>query len=293
MTDLIQVLDELGLQIATAGDREISLHCPFHADRHPSFYMNANTGLFLCFSCGRRGTIELLAQELKGQTVTPLLREAKYHQAIQRETEKVAPPEPDPHDSEWAQLRLYAQYERFRPVPKWALESRDIDRPTADRYGIKWDKGWVLPLWAPTVSGDVRDLWGWQFKQLKFVSNHPTSIRKSKTLFGLNCAQDNYVVLVESPLDAARLGTYGICSVASCGAFVSKAQISILIERFDRVFLALDRDVEGISQTNRLYPVFARMLPTVKIRYPKSVKDAGELEPSAVQEVFSECLLAS
>ena len=50
-TDAVEeILDQLGINVVSAG-KEISAHCPFHADAHPSFSINASSGLWICYQC--------------------------------------------------------------------------------------------------------------------------------------------------------------------------------------------------------------------------------------------------
>jgi DNA primase len=57
-----------GQEIRTAGSREWKVGglCPFHEDRFVgSFYINATTGSFKCFSCGESGGDIIAFAQLK------------------------------------------------------------------------------------------------------------------------------------------------------------------------------------------------------------------------------------
>ena len=70
-TDLASLLQSAGIQIKSAGEREITGKCPVHVrvtgreDRSPSWSINAESGLWICFSCGARGTLTMLMAELR------------------------------------------------------------------------------------------------------------------------------------------------------------------------------------------------------------------------------------
>jgi DNA primase len=59
MIDVLATLERLGIEGKESGDEYVA-RCPMHAartgreDSHPSWSINLQTGLFLCFSCGYR-----------------------------------------------------------------------------------------------------------------------------------------------------------------------------------------------------------------------------------------------
>lgn len=42
--------------IRKAGPTNVIMRCPFHTDRSPSFAMNTQNGLYICYACGEKGT---------------------------------------------------------------------------------------------------------------------------------------------------------------------------------------------------------------------------------------------
>lgn len=272
-TSVEDVLSQLGIRTVGAGGREIAGHCPFHADRHPSFSMNAQTGLWICYQCGASGTLPMLVSMVSGEegAQTTVLRELR--RTSHRERLKAPEPEAEP-EPELDPFVIFAKYESFKTPPRWALDDRRISKETAKRYGVRWDRGWVIPIWSPEW---LPALWGWQFKQLDYVSNYPKAIKKSATLFGYRELEEDTVVLVESPLDVLRLAEVGVPAVAAYGAYVSNAQLKLLIDYADRIILALDNDKAGIEQTKKIYLKLLRQVPTGKVVYPKGVKDPGNM----------------
>lgn len=52
------VADYLGYgPFEDAGRGETRCRCPFHPDRHPSFFLNADKGVFHCFGCSVSGNV--------------------------------------------------------------------------------------------------------------------------------------------------------------------------------------------------------------------------------------------
>jgi hypothetical protein len=284
------VLGQLGVTVH-AVSREISCSCPFHPDRHPSFSMNALSGLWICYSCGRGGTMEMLIKDLGDSDADPklVLRDVRQRRLPTKGSGKEPPPEPEvlPPDP----LFIYAKFDGFRAPPEWALEARSINDAQAARFAIRWDKGWVLPIWAPNYEIEQEGLWGWQWKRMSDVLNWPDEVKKSGTLFGLRELHDtdtgqDTVAIVESPLDVVRLAMCGVAAVAAFGAYVSKIQQQLLLENADRILLALDNDKAGHEQADKIYPYLARHVPTAKVIYPDGAKDPGDCTDEQIQRTF-------
>jgi hypothetical protein len=281
-----EVLNTLGMEIAIAGAREISCHCPFHTDRHPSFSINAESGLWVCFQCGERGSLEQLISRVgKGAEPVAYLRELRQSNVGKYKPKALV----EEVDEEPIAAMIYAKYESFKLPPTWAYEDRFMTLECVERFGLKWNKGWVIPLWAPELRGNPTDLWGWQFKRLDFVQNYPAGIHKAQTLFGLRECKSDCTFLVESPLDVVRLASFGFeGGLASFGAMVSQAQLQILLERSERVIVALDNDLEGRRQGKKVYRWLSRFLPAEMLKYHSDVKDVGEMPDDELAEVLND-----
>lgn len=247
--------------------------------------MNATTGAWICYQCGESGGLSMLAEKIggPGTNAKELIREVR-RQATRRPRRLVVEP-PEPVVEPESELRLQARYESFGDPPGWALEERHITREAAAWYGIKWSKGWIIPIWAP---GDDHRLWGWQFKRLSMVRNYPHGIKKSTTLFGLREIKATQAVVVESPLDVVRLASAGVSAVATFGAFVSKAQTTLLIDCFEKISLALDDDETGNEQLERIYRGMARQITVQVPVFPPGAKDPGDMSDGQVAEVFGD-----
>jgi len=288
-TDVADVLRHLGVQVKRVGEKEISGCCPVHervtgkADRSPSWSMNAKTGLWICHSCGARGTLSSLVSELSGEpdsiiAVHTFLVESGLNRLTLEPTEEKRP------EVDW---RLFAQFEA--PSDN-RLKTRGISRESANKYGIRYSRekqAWILPM--TTAWGE---LLGWQEKAKRMTLNYPTGIKKSETLFGLDKATTTTGLIVESPLDVARLDTVidGISGVASFGAHVSKKQVALLSEHFDSLIIALDNDTAGISAGAKLHKMLPAFRYGVKwLSYAHTdAKDIGEMTHAHLVQAISE-----
>lgn len=290
-----EVLDGLGITVVQAGDREIACKCPFHADSHPSFSMNAKNGLWICYQCGASGTLDMLIEKLTGKRGSEAglrhvkhMQRAKFRPASRKGAEDAIKQSEKLYIEPMDPYYLYAKYSSFKEPPDWALEERNISREAAQAFGIHWRKGWIIPIWAPRRVKDITmDFWGWQFKREDVVNNYPPGIKKSQTLFGMNLLKrTRYTVLVESPLDVVRMSMVGIPAIASYGAMVSRYQVELMVTKLEKIVLALDNDKAGREQMDKIYPTLYRRLPTIRPVFPEGCKDPGDFTDEQLIEVF-------
>lgn len=257
--DIESVLVELGIDFDVRGNEANGL-CPMHYERvgrrdnSPSWWINLETGQHICFSCHYSGGLLHLVCDVKGFFIESWgdLHDPDYTSAkvwlanvAQISPERLAQALTDmprfaqsydkPIEMSDARLAVYSD------PPLEQLIARNITLESARVYGILWDAttdSWVLPLREPTTS----KLMGWQEKgtlNRRFM-NRPPGLAKSKTLFGLDVMPDEMTILVESPLDCARIYSAGFHgAVAVCGSLISDAQVK-LIRNSDRVISALD-----------------------------------------------------
>jgi len=248
------LLGELGIKYDISGDEAYS-SCPFHyPDRHASWYVNIRSGLHHCFSCGAKGNLAHLVSFVKNisypeaviyvNEIIGWARADRWREDY--ESSSYAPPAYRISETDLAM---------FDSPPVDYMEQRDLREEYVKLFGVKWNtenKSWILPIRDPYTF----DLWGWQEKLAdgRGFSNNPRGIKKSKTLFGIDVATDGgTIILVESPLDAVRVSSFGRGTGLACsGLQVSDIQLSFVFERSERVVLALDNDTPGIRDTARI-----------------------------------------
>jgi len=277
-TDLVEVLTGLGVDVRKIQSDEINARCPVHhltkgreSSRY-SWYLNSDTGLWYCFSCGARGNLSHLISQL---TDDPSALWGIQTHLIDSGLKRLTSLEEDVAEA-YTPLD-WNRYTSFELYPSRLCEIRHIDVEVAHRYGIRWDKetkSTVIPIVSP-----IGQLWGWQLKKEGWVRNYPEGVHKGDTLFGIERAFGSTGLLLESPLDVVRFhSVYGgseVSAVASFGANVSSNQISILCDRFDALVIALDNDKAGKMETKRV----AKSLPSLRqgVRYWKYVDDVKDL----------------
>jgi len=289
--DVLSTLDRLGIDGKESGD-EFVAPCPQHfertgrADSHPSWSINLNTGLFLCFSCGYRGSLYTLVMDIEGVADVETAKDFVVRGNLQNSIERIPGAyRPVVLRTGIAESRLGA----YTTPPAWALRSRRVTATACAHYGVLWstyDESWILP---------IRDhdglLLGWQEKSQtgRQFRNFPTGVKKSETLFGYHKFSGGQMVVVESPLDAVRLYSEGITgAVAVYGAIVSRKQIQLMTAA-DEVVMALDADEAGRKASRELLQSTRGVLKAVRFfAYDGSAKDPGDMESDQILGGISE-----
>lgn len=301
LVDVTRTLDALGIDYSERNSEANAL-CPMHhirtgkEDNSPSWWINLESGMHICFSCNYKGNLlqlicdvnEFYKKDFNDRYVYDYAQaESWLSAASDVPIEKLAAIiknlpnylEPAPKPIEMSEARLAV----FVEPPMSALSVRNITPEAAEEYGVLWDarrSNWILPLREPHLS----KLMGWQEKGTlnRTFFNRPSGLQKSKTLFGLNTQTENRVIVVESPLDCLRMRSAGIESVvAICGATPSEEQVKLL--RFsEKIIVALDNpkvDAAGKKGSDQ-FRMFARKygLNLSFFNYGETgMKDPGDL----------------
>lgn len=283
-TDIATLLTNLGVEVKRAGEREISAKCPVHLrttgreDNSPSWSMNAETGLWICYSCNARGTLPQLVGELTGEAdsikaVQTLLLQSGIERLTLPDRVETEPP------VDWV------SYYQFSDVPSRILNKRMISPEMAKHYGIRYDRG-SSAIVVPIVSR-FGELMGWQEKGTSWVRNRPTGVNKSRTLFGIERFTSKTAVLVESPLDVARFASSieGPQALATFGAYVSKEQARLIADVADKLIIAFDNDKAGKEGAINLLKYLPRLKRGIHwLPYKTKVKDIGEMNDDQLAE---------
>lgn len=293
--NVVACLQELGVSILRQNEDEIQGHCPAHEritgkkDSHPSWSVNIKTGLHGCWSCGFKGQFASIVVEQLGCSYDDAFSWIKEHGALDRAKVILGLEEGYfVDDREFLEIKE-SDLALFTSPPPEILRERKITQEAAAYYGIVWDKekdSWIIPIRDPYDYS----LLGWQEKSTKkrFFMNYPKHVAKGGTIFGFQrLVTTSPVILVESPLDVARIRSAGIWNAcASYGANVSEKQQSLLAALGLPIILALDNDAAGINATDDLLKKMRGM--RIKIfNYPKGVKDPGDMEDKEIWDGIS------
>lgn len=285
--DVLKCLNELGIPVARIVDDEAVARCPGHLrrvgkeDGDPSWSVNLETGMHNCFSCGFRGPFEAIVREVLGLNGGEAHAWVRHRGSLERVEQYLT----GGYIGELSQQRRQktiteADLALCIPPPPDVLDTRGINASAAADFGVLYDLEkdvWITPIRDP----DTSILWGWQEKAVegRYFRNRPRQVEKSRTLFGLDQPDPGRTaILVEAPLDAVVIRSAGVPgALSSFGAGVSDAQMQIILERSDRLILALDNDPDGHKNTTRIYEGWHRRMPILVMPYLVKVKDPGEM----------------
>ncbi len=281
--DVRRTLELLDVGVDREIDDELVCLCPMHEartgkeDAHPSWSINADSGLFNCFSCGYRGNVRTLIRDLLGDEPTAwLISNDLVDFGNVQERSKPAPPEFDP-----ASLVLAGD------PPKRSIEDRGLSLEQCQRFGVRWSRNqWIIPVEDP--SGTVL---GVQRKGRRGATiNDPKYMHKRSALFGYSQLSDaDPWILVESPLDVVRMASVGVeGGLASFGASVSREQLELLAEAPSLV-VALDDDTAGVTASLKVWKALRSRtrLSFLNYDYADGAKDPGELSKVGLRDCLA------
>jgi hypothetical protein len=300
MTTLIDedLLTQLGVEIAGGNEREIMAYCPVHhlvkgrGQDKAKWYMNRETGAWLCFSCHQSGGLHYLVELMGGDV--DIIEEVSADIMVTQLSRLTAT---DEVEEKKTMPSVYVSEYGFskNPIPHRAIrELRDLSADECEHYNVRWSKEgrcFLIPLY--TAIDDV--LIGWQEKSKGYFLNVPDGVEKSTCLFGLQQFKGNEMILVESPLDVVRLASNGfIGACATMGSYVSNEQLEAVRGAAGQAVLAFDDDDAGDEATQSVQKRLSRLGVEVRVfQYPQGNrrrqghrygKDPGELDIDLVRQ---------
>lgn len=275
--------------------KDFKIICPFHNDHNPSLGVDKNIGYFNCFSCGKGGGWNQLAEKLGmkklgyGKTKEPtdpsnikdvLSRTlAKSGVKVSRNSGKTAEERPliSPWDDtkDWrgmsgqflAGVGCIAVDDLKRNVFRIGLPVRQVDGTLLGYTCRAITPKDAKPKYLP-VSADNK----WREKELP----------ASSALFLLHLVIKNKwkkVVLTEGPVDALNLWSMGIPALSILGVenWTSIKRDIIINLNFEEVFVMMDNDDAGIECQERVIRSLKTSVKTTGLGLPPGKKDPGEL----------------
>ena len=172
----------------------------------------------------------------------------------------------------------------------WQARILEIDDGNYKFYWHPYKADWV----AVMSRADDKSPWelmpGYdEWDPAKYFTGHGT--RRNSILLGFDAAvsfnelrkpRHRFCFLVEGAMDAARLGPP---AVAMMGKSLSEAQARLIESRFSLVILVPDNDAAGSASRQSVAKHLGGKVTIVPAELPKSVKDAGDLDPG-MAEIF-------
>lgn len=244
----MSVRDQVSAQFRVArwmGD-EALVPCPHpdHDDRNPSASINVTKKLWVCYSCGKGGSLEkLLGKRVADPAVEDLLTELSTTLAGFDSVHHGYP-------ESWLD-----QFEVGGVHPYWL--KRGLSEAVCHEFRLGYDPDThavTYPLRGPSgvVLGVVRRATdNLTLPKYRYPDHAPIS----KTLFGYYKVREGVrdIILVEGALDAIAMWDVGLKAVAQMGSNLSEEQIDLLRRLAPRtVTVAYDQDRAGAKALDRL-----------------------------------------
>jgi DNA primase len=161
-TDFVAVAGE-HIALKPAGRRWQGL-CPFHAEKSPSFSINAEEGLYYCFGCGKGGDVITFVREIEHLEFAEAVERLAARSGIQIRYDTAAVSEERQRRArlvsameqavDWYHARLLSGPDAN--VARSYLRSRGYDGETVRAYRIGWaPEGWDELCRALKLPADV------------------------------------------------------------------------------------------------------------------------------------------
>ena len=251
--------------------------CPFHKDgneQKPSFGINLDSGFYNCFTCGRKGNIEDLIDNIFiknsiNETCSSYI-ERTYMQSqnailtfqIHKQEEKTKPQEVDAITPPFTQSTTYDY-----------LKSRGITKEIADMYGVVEDNYYVY-----FNVYDLNGIWKYTTKRAKFDKKFyiPKFATKEVYLGNYFINDTRPIAICESQFNALSFLEHNIPAVALFGTG-DERQYSILRKFATTQFiLALDNDDAGQHGKIKLYEALKDKYMIKSVVYGNSGLDIND-----------------
>lgn len=245
---------EEALTMGTGVER--SFRCPVHDDSNPSASVNSLTGMWICYTCGARGRVDMEKMEIPIDSVLAEMR--RVAQIMERPVHKTYP-------ESWLNI-----YDATGPGDYWlsrfspeACRHFRLGTDPADEFA-------TYPY--RDVSGQVLGVVRRNFEGRAKYS-YPYGSDTSKNLFNYHATSGGEIVVVEGATDAIAAWEAGYEAWALYGDRLSLAQQRLIAKYSpDRLLVATDQDAAGefaAEQLSRAFPY----LDVVRLRWPG--RDAG------------------
>jgi DNA primase len=266
--------------------------CPFHADKNPSLLIDLENANWFCFGCDLHGrAMELVTNffpKLSSMEamvkMTEIVRSGSDGKRVPIEVAKVKTLNMQAVRDyyfnlpkvNWNKVNDEARvYMRKRGFRMKTLNEADARINTDERYKVVfpiYDNGVFRGYVGRTTDAEVE-------KQRKYIYN--TGFRRAKTLAGTYMKET--VLVVEGFLDMLKAKQCGVTQVvAVLGWKMSDQQRQKLLHRgVKTIICGLDNDKSG--RRGYAYLVGLKEFNVIRLRYPKSVKDFGDVTDEIFQ----------
>lgn len=210
---------------------ERSFRCHVHDDHVASASVNSLTGLWVCYSCGAAGKVNLETFEI---SVSAVAKEVNRAMALLDEDRRTVYPEA------WLSM-----FDATGPGDYWLSR---FDETTCKAFRLGQDPVDGAPCYPlRDVSGRVLGVVTRNLGDDGPKYHYPVHISINQLLFNYDKVRDDTLVVVEGATDAIAAAEVGVDAVALYGSRLSRAQVK-LMHRYDPKLLLVATDADKAGE---------------------------------------------
>ena len=294
---------ERHLKVCGKAGNEWQCLCPYHDDSHPSFSINVENGVFICFACGVKGTMNDLAVHLGVAGAEPSTPEGEEERLGRLQTALKGLRDATPSYSPWGTQHPVlpeSHLVRFNYSHGY-WEERGLSPAIQETFDLGYDpirNHGIIPLraYGGELVGVIR-------RQLEKDAHprylYPRGFKISEHLFGAHMARNHRgetdisgrLAIVEGSLDCIACWDAGIPAVALLGSRLSDVQYALLQKLGSTFMVAMtDRDEAGRKAAQSLGERFGVRMMTAQYHPSWVGKDPADLTIPQRREMLDSAL---
>lgn len=234
LSNLEKWLDEFGLSYEVSGDDWYLFLCPFHEDSNPSAFINRESHIFHCKTCGAKGDVYYLLAQVTGSTRDAVIA-------------LVSGKKPLPQD------RVFKQHGALMKQAKVLAiihEDKGLTDETVIKYQLGWNKDRVsIPIFdKDRVLVNIRR-WKPRAKKFKVINERGFGGRR---LYPIEAMEEDVVLVIEGETKALLLRQMGFNAISPTGGAGTWAKEWNQLFRGKTVYVVYDIDSAGRAGAQRI-----------------------------------------
>lgn len=256
---------------------EFQCLCPWHPDGNKgNLYVNADTGLYICFSCGEKGQLDKQFQRPPADVET-----------VRNKLKKIREPRIAPRILTSSHLKVF----RMNGVyDAWA--ERGLTPEIVDKFQLGFDPIDNNSLVIP-VTDRYRRPFGFIIRRTdgrlpKYL--YPEGLKMSSYVFGIDHLRHRHqkVAVVEGAIDAMSCWQARVPAVAIYGDSLQDDQeLQLKRAQIRHLVLMLDNDKAGMIGAEKIKNAITWCRVTNGVYRPYwEAKDPGELSGQQIRKMF-------
>lgn len=254
-----------------AGSEELKAVCPFHRkpdgseERNPSFYLNRNSGLWLCQACHMHGNFYAFLRSA-GVAHLQIITDYKYAldeagRHAPRPSDPLNPIEPTTEPLDESLLGLFDYYPKLMEEEGFSADlCRQFDVGFDEQhmritFALRNTMGRLVGISGRTVIDAVPRYKVYDTEYLDFGLPQRKTEKRAllwnahEALVAINAVRDPYarkLVIVEGFKGAMRVAQSGISAVvALLGSYLSNEQLYFIAKRVPAIYMMWDNNPAG------------------------------------------------